>query len=48
MSSSYRILITDDNSAIHEDIESILGQNQIGNQELDDLDSELFGNSEKN
>ncbi|MEZ4748378.1 MAG: hybrid sensor histidine kinase/response regulator [Calditrichia bacterium] len=47
MSSSYRILITDDNSAIHEDIESILGQNQIGNQELDDLDSELFGNSEK-
>lgn len=46
MSSSYRILITDDNSAIHEDIESILGQNQIGNQELDDLSSELFGNGE--
>jgi signal transduction histidine kinase len=43
MASSYRILITDDNSAIHEDIASILNHHFSKNKELSALDRELFG-----
>jgi signal transduction histidine kinase len=43
MASNYRILITDDNSAIHEDIASILNHNISKNKDLSALNRELFG-----
>lgn len=48
MASNYRILITDDNSAIHEDIASILSHNHGKNSDLSALDKELFGSDDAN
>ncbi|MFO7812573.1 MAG: EAL domain-containing protein [Pelovirga sp.] len=42
----FRILVIDDNQAIHEDFRKILMQNKKTNTDLDDLESALFG-SEK-
>ncbi|TVQ96013.1 MAG: response regulator [Desulfovibrionales bacterium] len=42
-SASYRILIIDDNAAIHEDFRKILQQTGPSGEKLLDLESELFG-----
>jgi len=40
--SSYRIIVIDDNTAIHEDFQKILGSMSETNSELDDMESFLF------
>ncbi|WP_319575715.1 EAL domain-containing protein [uncultured Desulfobacter sp.] len=40
--SSYRIIVIDDNTAIHEDFRKILGSASETNSELDDMESFLF------
>jgi predicted signal transduction protein with EAL and GGDEF domain len=40
-----RVLIVDDNQAIHDDFAKILGPNQADHAELNDLHKELFGES---
>lgn len=42
-----RILIVDDNRAIHDDYYRILDPDERGDEELDELDRELFGASER-
>ena len=40
-----RILVIDDNRSIHEDFRKILGSKQGGNSALDEVESELFGDT---
>ncbi|HEY7670892.1 MAG TPA: EAL domain-containing protein [Gammaproteobacteria bacterium] len=43
-----RVLVVDDNEAIHEDFRKTLGEDRSGNKELAALDAELFGKGAPN